>query len=204
VVREALHRLQTEGLVEIQRRKGARVSQLSAAEVREIYELRILLEELVTRYAVPNCTKEDLDRAQAVLDALEGERDPVRWLALNREFHYTLARPSARPHLLKFADDLRLLMERYLRMSLGILHGFDVAHQEHQTIFAAYQAEDAAQAARLVGAHLQRTAEMIADFLASRGHEGQAVPLAVSKRGAQEQEDALTIDAGRALGVRGT
>lgn len=170
VIREALARLQTEGLVEIQRRKGARVSQLSAAEVTELYELRILLEELITRRAVPNCSAEDLEQAERILTTLEHERDPIRWLALNREFHSTLARPGKQPHLLKFAEALRLMMERYLRMSLGILHGFDVAQNEHRAIVAAYRARDPELAARRVGAHLRRTADMIATFLASRGH----------------------------------
>src|SRR5437879_4769633 len=111
VIREALRRLHTEGLVEIQRRKSTRVSQLSAEELNEIYELRILLEALITRRAVPNCAAEDLEEAERILAAGEHERDPVRWLALNREFHNTLARPSRQPHLLKFADDLRVKVE---------------------------------------------------------------------------------------------
>lgn len=170
VIREALRHLRTEGLVEIRPRRGARVSQLSADEVNELYELRILLEELITRHAVPNCSAEDLERARAILEAAEHERDPVRWLALNREFHNALTRPSKRAHLLRFADDLRIMMERYLRMSLGILHGFDVAQKEHRGIVEAYKAGDADLAARRVGAHLRRTADMIASFLVSHGH----------------------------------
>jgi DNA-binding GntR family transcriptional regulator len=188
VIREALRRLHTEGLVEIQRRKSTRVSQLSAEELNELYELRILLEELITRRAVPNFTVEDLKQAERILSAGEHERDPVRWLALNREFHNTLARPSRQPHLLKFADDLRVKVERYLRMSLGILHGFDVAQHEHREIVDAYKARDPELAARRLGAHLRRTADMIASFLASRGHahprpEPQGVPGAGARTG---------------------
>jgi DNA-binding GntR family transcriptional regulator len=170
VIREALRHLQNEGLVGIQRRKGAHVSQLSADEVNELYELRILLEELITRHAVTNCSEEDLERARSILEAGENEGDPIRWLDLNREFHNTLFRPSKRTHLMKFANDLRLRMERYLRLSLGILHGFDVAQREHRDILDAYTAKDAELAARRVGAHLRRTADMIATFLASHGH----------------------------------
>ena len=176
VVREALRRLQTEGVVEIQRRKGARVSQLSVEEVNELYELRILLEELITRRAVPNCPAEVLEQAERILSAGEEERDPVRWLALNREFHNTLGRSSRQPHLLRFANDLRLMVERYLRMSLGILHGFDVAQREHREIVAAYKAGDPELAARRMGAHLRRTADMIAAFLVARGHAHEEGP----------------------------
>ncbi len=92
---------------------------------------------------------------------------PVRWLALNREFHNTLYRASNKTRLLKFTDDLRVMMERYLRISLTVLYGFDIAQQEHEAIIAAYRAKDANLAARRAGAHLRRTADMVADFLSA-------------------------------------
>lgn len=165
VIREALRRLEAEGLVEAERRKGARVSQLSVDEISELYELRILLEELLTRHAVPNCTPADLSAAERMLDLMAGERDPVHWLALNRDFHNALYRASNRTRLLKFTDELRIRVERYLRLSLGVLHGFDVAQVEHREILSAYRARDSERAAQLVGAHLHRTADMITNFL---------------------------------------
>ena len=168
VVREALRRLEAEGLIETERRKGARVAHLSAAEVRELWELRIPIEKLLTQHAVPAFQAEDLAHARDLLVSMERERDPIAWLALNREFHTSLYRPSGRLRILRFANNLRNLMDRYLRMSLGVLRHFEVANREHRNILTAYRRRDAGLAVRRVEAHLQRTADSIAAFLTTR------------------------------------
>src|SRR5256712_3427642 len=165
VVREALRRLEAEGLVETKRRKGARVAPLAVDDIRELYDQRILLQDLVTRYAVPNVGLHDLARAEAIHGAMARERDPIRWLALNREFHNALLLPSNKFRLLKFVNDFRGMVERYLRVSLTVLRGYEVAQRENEPILAAYRAREAEEAAKLVGAHLRRTANTITDFL---------------------------------------
>ena len=169
VVREALRRLEAEGLVEILPRRGARVSRLTVDDLYELYDVRIFLEELLTRYAVPNCTADDLERAEALLRQMADERDPARWLALNREFHSTLCRPSRRPRLLRLHDELRIASDRYLRVSLALLSRFDVAQREHEQILDAYRRRDAERAAARAGMHLRQVRDMIATFLAAPG-----------------------------------
>lgn len=178
-VREALRVLESEGFVEIEPRRGARVSRLSVAEVQELWELRILIEKLLTQHAVPACTVEDLARSRVLMQALERERDPVEWLFLNRQFHDCLYRPSGRSRILRFAHNLRNLMERYLRVRLGVLHLYEVANKEHRRILAAYRQRDTALAVKRVEAHLQRTADSVIAFLASatrRGAPGEHPP----------------------------
>lgn len=173
VIREALRKLEAEGLVEILPRRGARVSRLAVEDLYELYDVRIFLEELLTRYAVPNCTADDLGRADDVLRQMAAERDPPRWLALNREFHATLCRPSRRPRLLRLHDELRIASDRYLRVSLALLSRFDIAQREHEQILDAYRRRDADAAAALAGMHLRQVRDMIAEFLgaaASKPH----------------------------------
>jgi DNA-binding GntR family transcriptional regulator len=168
VVREALRLLEAEGLVETERHKGARVSRLSAAEVMELWELRIQLEKLLTHHAVPAFQAEDLARTEAVIQAMSRERDPVAWLALNREFHDRLYRPSGRLRILRFANNQRNLIDRYLRMRLGVLQHYEIAHREHRSILAAYRQGNALLAVKRVEAHLQRTADSVVAFLTAR------------------------------------
>lgn len=169
VIREALYRLEAEGLVELLPRKGTRVSRLTVEDLYELYELRIFLEESLTRYALPNFTSEDMLRAERLLDQMSRERDPVRWLSLNREFHAVLCRPSGRPRLLKLQEELRIASDRYLRVSLAILNRFDIANQEHAQILEAYRRRDVEAAAALAGTHLRKVRDMIADFLVKIG-----------------------------------
>lgn len=168
VVREALRLLEAEGLVETERRKGARVARLSAAEVKELWELRIPIEKLLTQHAVPAFQPEDVAHAESLIASMERERDPIRWLAINRDFHNGLYRPAGRLRILRFANNLRNLMDRYLRMSLGVLQHFEVAHREHRNILAAYRKRDTALAVKRVEIHLQRTADSVAAFLTTR------------------------------------
>ena len=165
VVREALRLLEAEGLVETERRKGARVSRLSAAEVRELWELRILIEKLLTQHAVPGFQAEDLARAEGLIKVMNEERDPVEWLSINREFHNCLYRPAGRPRILRFGNNLRNMMDRYLRMSLGVLQNFEVAHREHRMILAAYRQGNALLAVKRVETHLRKTADGVVAFL---------------------------------------
>jgi DNA-binding GntR family transcriptional regulator len=164
-VREALRVLEGEGFVETELRRGARVSRLSVDEVQELWEVRILLEKLLTQHAVPAFQAQDLAQAKSLLEVMSQEKDPVRWLDLNRQFHHCLYRPAGRLRILRFATNLRNMMDRYLRVRLGALQLFEVATKEHCRILAAYRAGNVALAVKRVEAHLQRTADSIIAFL---------------------------------------
>jgi DNA-binding GntR family transcriptional regulator len=169
VVREALRSLDGEGLVQLERRRGARVSNLSADEIDELCEIRILVEHAITRHAVPRCTAHDLRDAEQLLRAMDEERNPVKWLALDREFHHSLYRPGQRLRLNKMATDLRQMLERYLRFFLGSLHMFEPAQKEHRDILEAYRSKNVALAKKCAGKHLRRTADTIVKHLKAHG-----------------------------------
>jgi len=67
-VREALRQLEAEGLVTFVPHFGAVVSSLSLSEIKELFELRALLETDLLRRAIPRIREEDLDRADEILD----------------------------------------------------------------------------------------------------------------------------------------
>ncbi len=104
-VREALTRLAAEGLVEIQRNRGARVASWSVQELESVFELRGLLEPRLTALAVPRATPadaEELDRmAHDMFDV--GCPGPAQDLdalvPLNRAFHDRLVALADHPAL---------------------------------------------------------------------------------------------------------
>src|SRR5215218_10009335 len=89
-VREALRQLEAEGLVTFSPHRGAVVSRLSLGEIDEVFELRSTIEPDLLRRAMPRLTKQQLDRADNVLDryatALQSG-DVAMWGELNWEFH---------------------------------------------------------------------------------------------------------------------
>src|SRR5436309_8197608 len=89
-VREALRQLEAEGLVTFNPHRGAVVSSLSIDEIAELFELRAEIECDLIRRAIPNMTKEQLDRATDVLDEFEAALqagEAARWGPLNWHFH---------------------------------------------------------------------------------------------------------------------
>src|SRR5690242_12502252 len=91
-VREALLKLQAEGLVVSAPHKGYTVVELTTDEIRDIYSIRIELEGLAVRLAVPNMTPERLAHIERILSEEKTLEDTEhqRRIELNREFHRTI------------------------------------------------------------------------------------------------------------------
>ncbi len=160
-VREALALLQSEGLVAIQTHRGARVVQLSPADVGEIFDLRVLLETRALRLAVPGHTRRSLGRLKHLQDDLEHEETPAGWINGDRAFHEALYEPCARPRLLGLIRQQRLPIERY---GLAVLSPGSRRVEwsvEHGALLDAVAAGDADRASACLETHLRETERAI-------------------------------------------
>jgi len=164
-VREALKRLEAEGLVLFQRNRGAVVTSTSDAELAEIFEVRAMLESNAIRLAVPNMGEETFRRAEAICDEFLHEKDVGRWAELNWSFHSALYADAGRPFLLNLIRSVNDRIERFLRLQLSLSHGEKTADREHRAILAACRAGDAEQAAELLAAHIMRAHRSLVEHL---------------------------------------
>jgi DNA-binding GntR family transcriptional regulator len=171
-VREALARLEEQGLVTTQRHKGAVVSSLSVEEIAEMFEFRSLIESEVIRHSVRNITDETLAEARTYAEAFAAEPDSGRWAALNRQFHYTLYRDCARPYHLQVVSKALDQIARYLRAQLVLTHGIERARREHEGILMAAMARDADAAAELTRAHILGASRSLTAFLEAEARKG--------------------------------
>ncbi|MEG4642623.1 GntR family transcriptional regulator [Paracoccus sp. APAP_BH8] len=153
-VREALKRLEAEGLVEFQRNKGAIVTSVSEPEIAQIFETRAILESAAIKLSVPHMTPETFVEAEALCDAFARETDVAQWSALNWQFHSRLYLDAQRPFLVSTIRSVNDRLERYLRIQLALSHGQGTADREHREILAACQAGDAEKAGKLVYDHI--------------------------------------------------
>ena len=94
-VREALRQLLAEGFVVLQRNRGAIVAETAVSEIEELFDLRLALETLLLKAAVPNLNPADLERAAEYQRAFEAETDTTRWGHWNWRFHEALYLPAA-------------------------------------------------------------------------------------------------------------
>lgn len=158
-LREALARLEEEGLVRSQANRGYFVSTLSASEANEVYELRIKLEPDATARAALNATQADHAHAIETLETLEHvtEEHGDGVGSFNRAFHRALFRPSGQPVTVSILERLQVLSERYVRVHLEPLGRDERANQEHQQLLEAWLGRDADKVAMLVEAHIRKT-----------------------------------------------
>ncbi|MBN9672586.1 GntR family transcriptional regulator [Roseibium aggregatum] len=153
-VREALSRLEEQGLIKTQRYKGAVVAGLSTAEVEEIFDLRALLEPEIIRSAVPNMTEEILDKAREKCEAFSASTDPMTWGDLNRDLHETLYSASNLNYFKEVAGNALDRVERLIRAQLVMSNGKQQADREHTVILKACEKGDADLAHTLIRDHI--------------------------------------------------
>ena len=154
-VREALSRLEEQGLVRTQRYKGAVVSGLSAEEATVIFDFRLLVEPEIIRRAVPRISREELGQARDFCRAFSESGDPMSWGDLNREFHSKLYNASDLKFHLEVMDNAMNRIDRYLRAQLVLSNGMERANHEHFGILEDCEAGDAERAAELTAAHIR-------------------------------------------------
>lgn len=161
-VREALRRLDSEGLVVLRPRRGYIVATLDRAEIEDVLELHATLEAMAGHAATLRRSDEvvaDLERCVAQLERL-GARAPVdvdAFTALNAQFHERLLESSGRPFLNRMLRLVRSNAERYARAGAGMLLDLRESQREHRSILDAYRAGDAAGVAKLCKAHRDAT-----------------------------------------------
>lgn len=164
-VREALRQLEAEGLVTFFPHRGAVVSELSHQEVQEIYEIRIPLEATALRLALPRLTQQDLERAEAILEAIDRETEVAKWSGLNREFHTILYTPADRPRLLALINTLRTNVERYQRIYISLMQHKVNSQREHRQILEACRRRDVGTAVQALESHLGQAAQELVAYL---------------------------------------
>lgn len=170
-VREALRQLEGEALVKMSPHRGAVVADFSLAELDELCDIRIALETLATRLAVPRLTEEDIARVGAVIDQADtaNTMDARMFATNNWEFHATLYEPAARPRLFALIQNLHVHFERYVRVYFALMGVSEASQTEHRRIVAAAREGDPERTADLVRQDISGMKEVIGAIAISPG-----------------------------------
>ena len=168
-IREALYQLKTEGLVTFTPNRGATVAALSAAEVDEIYTMRIALETVALQRAIPYLTIANLTQAEAILKTIDQETDLARWGELNWQFHATLYAPAGLPRLLAWVATLHVNVVRYLVNDLVGFNYQATSQTQHRALLEACRQGDIPLATSILTQHLQAASNQLTTFLTQSG-----------------------------------
>lgn len=155
-VREALRRLEAEGVVEHKARIGAAIRQLSHAEVVELYEMRIVLERTAAEMAAKHGVAAEFDTLEALNAAIRREREnPAQAAAINQDFHKGLYRAGRNRFLLEAARALNNALLLLGPTTYTDPKRIDEVTAQHQAIIEALRNADPASASDAAEAHLQ-------------------------------------------------
>lgn len=157
-VRDALRILAGEGLVEIEANRGAHAISLTPAEIREVYDLRILLECDALRRAVPSLTPAVLADIERIRRKSDLDAAGPDWAAGDWKFHRALYLPAARPRLLALIEALRRTCRLFVAAHATMPAKRPRWLAEHREMVARLRHGEAEQAVDMLRDHLEAAA----------------------------------------------
>jgi DNA-binding GntR family transcriptional regulator len=163
-LREALPRLEAEGIVVLLPRRGYAVTALRREQIDEAFDLRVLLEARIAAQAVARRDAADIARVQVLAaemhafgDMPADEAALARWADLNLAFHDALLQPADLPHTLRSLATARGAIEAYIRTELRLTGDIHQAQREHARLAEAFADGDAPAFVALTRAHANHT-----------------------------------------------
>jgi DNA-binding GntR family transcriptional regulator len=180
-LREAFRRLEADGLVDVVPNRGAVVRNLSAAEVRHVFQIREALEGYAVRMAARNIgLGSNRARFLAVVEkgrVHQKRPDFQEFIVDNRAFHQEIVRMSENPPLEDLIDKYQLpVFMIQLRQTIGSAQIIRNSLAEHEDIADSILAGESEQAYQAMKRHLWHSAEQILQLPALAGTRAPTVP----------------------------
>lgn len=168
-IREAIARLQAEGLAVVERNRGATVFRPSPDELKQIYEVRMLLEPYAAKIAVKMVDDEVIAKLRSLYDQMQ-DSPPWMFFQLNREFHLTLYEAAHHNELYELIKALRYRSDPYIRILAGG-GGSEAAQRGHDALIRAVSDGDEEAARTITYDHLAQTLATVTSII---DHRAQA------------------------------
>jgi DNA-binding GntR family transcriptional regulator len=162
-LREALKVLAVEGLVTMKVRRGAYVTEMSRADVEQVYHVLALLESDAAGRVAACASEEQRAELAALPETLKRQaRQRDAFFAANERFHMALLQIAGNRWAMQVVTDLRKVMKLNRHHSLFKQGRLADSLAEHRALMAAIEARNPRQATRLMKAHFQNGLEAAA------------------------------------------
>lgn len=166
-LREAIIRLQAEGLVVNHPHKGAVVYNPTISELLETYDIRILLETHAARLAVSRMTDAVQAAVETIVDAMDAAENPFDLVKLNDEFRQTFYSASGNRHLVELIRNLTLRAEPYVRILVGGMRR-PFRREEFEDLLQSIRERNPDRAEVVTRIHLEATVRHVMPALKAR------------------------------------
>jgi GntR family carbon starvation induced transcriptional regulator len=162
-LREALQRLASEKLVELEPQRGARVAPIDRAAGLDVYRVRLMLEPPALAAAIRARPDAEWDRRiDSLLSALDAATlaepfDGAGFAPLHLSFHQLLIEPCGSPWLMRIVRQLQTHSCRFQILSFGLRGGADAVVAEHHQLAELVHSREAEAAEVALRAHIEAT-----------------------------------------------
>lgn len=170
-IREAIRKLELEGLVLMIPRKGAEVAEITEKNLRDVLEVRCALEELAVQLACERIDKREIKELHAAADHFRdvlGSDDITQIAEADEAFHDVIFTATNNGRLIQLLNNLREQMYRYRIEYLKKKECHPKLLTEHEAIIAAIESHDREKATKVTGQHINNQADTVLGSLKHR------------------------------------
>lgn len=170
-IREAIRKLELEGLVIMVPRKGAQVAQFTGKDIQDVLEVRASLEALAAKLACKHMDERSFLKLQLIITEYEyaaKDEDIEVMIQKDIEFHDTIAYASQNEKLTQLYNNMREQVQRYRIAYLKNTEESNAVIAEHNEILAALKNRDNDLAANLATKHIETQCSSIMKFIKSK------------------------------------
>lgn len=175
-VREAIRKLELEGLVVMIPRKGAYVADISTKDIADVFEIRSALEALAAALACERITEDELEELERLLVKIAecAEKNDLETLVqLDTQFHDILYRASRNDRLVQIINNLREHIQRFRTSSLATPGRMRETVEEHKALVEAISSRNVELAQRLAQEHIENAENRLLEALREEMHTHQ-------------------------------
>ena len=167
-IREAIRKLELEGLVIMIPRKGAEVAKMTEKDMEDVLQIRDALDELAASIACEQMTKEQLDTLTETMHEFEEStksKDLKKIAAADVQFHDIIYQATGNPKLVNMLNNLREQMYRYRVEYLKDEKNFPILIREHSQIVEGLTAKDKTMLTAAMHKHVMNQATAVKEMI---------------------------------------
>lgn len=171
-IREALRILELEHLITIVPRKGAYVSKISLKKMKEIYDIRAMIEGFAARLAAYHLSGEDFSQLKSLFDLMSEAAQKSNFEKIikhNLSFHEKIINFSRNDTLIEVYGSVILPVRRYQKMGLSLPSSWVLSLNEHRDILEALASHDAEQVEKMCRCHVLKAKDRLDKRLIATG-----------------------------------
>lgn len=167
-IREAIRKLELEGLVKMAPRKGAEVAEITLEDLRDVLEVRKNLEELAVSLACNRATEDDIDRIRkcnaAFIESLS-TNNLTKMAEADEAFHDAIYEMTGNKRLIQIINNLREQMYRYRLECIKDVDMRNTLVEEHNELIEKIKSKNAESAKKIVQIHINNQEKTIVENL---------------------------------------